>query len=140
MTTLELSPRSLRFVPQDVVAPVGPQLLVDAVLRHAPPTALEAETAIEVIEDAVMPLHRRLPGGGELLVRGGAEVQALLQIAGATLDADTIEALFTRAAAVAQGRPAASEPVLAQPAVFACLLILREVLHHLGFPALRLER
>jgi hypothetical protein len=109
------------------------------VLRHAPPTALEAETAIELIEEAVMPLHRQLAGRGELTVHGGEELQAIAALAGPLLDAGAIEALFSRAAAVAQGRPAASEPVLAQPAVLACLLILREVLHHLGFSALRLD-
>ena len=139
MNTLELGPRALHFLPQDLSAPVGPKLLVDQVLRHAPPTALEAETAIELIEEAVMPLHRQLAGGGDLKVRGGAELRSLATLAGPQLAAETIEALFTRAAAVAQGRPAASEPVLAQPAVFACLLILREVLHHLGFSVLLLE-
>jgi hypothetical protein len=139
MTVLELGPRCLRFLPRELSAAIGPQSLVDAVLRHAPPTALEAETAIEVIEDAVMPLHRQLAGSGELRVRGARELQALVGLSGPRLDAEAIEALFTRAAAVTQGRPATSEPVLAQPAVFACLLILREVLHHLGFSALRLD-
>ena len=105
MTTLVLGERAARFLPQGLVAPVGPRLLCDTVLRHDPPTALEAEAAIEAIEDAVMPLHRQLVPHGELL---------------------------------AQGRPRTADPVLAQPSVFACLLILREVLHHLGFTTLRL--
>jgi hypothetical protein len=138
-TTLMLGPREARFLPADRVAPVGPQLLQEQVLRHVPPTALEAELAIEVIEEAVMPLHREVGGGGGTLrVEGGAEVQALAALAGALLDAQAVEDLFSRAAAIAQGRPAASDPVLAQPAVFATLLILREVLHHLAFARLAL--
>jgi hypothetical protein len=138
MTTLVLGARAGRFLPQDLLAPVGAQLLVDTVLRHDPPTALEAEAAIEVIEEAVMPLHSQLAAGGELLVQGGEEVRALAALAGTQLDAAAVEDLFERAAALAQGRPRGSDPVLAQPAVFACLLILREVLHHLGFSGLRL--
>jgi hypothetical protein len=137
-TTLMLGPREARFLPADRVAPVGPQLLQEQVLRHVPPTALEAELAIEVIEEAVMPLHREVGGGGTLRVAGGAEAQALAALAGALLDAQAVEDLFSRAAAIAQGRPAASDPVLAQPAVFATLLILREVLHHLAFARLAL--
>ena len=138
MTTLVLGERAARFLPQGLVAPVGPRLLCDTVLRHDPPTALEAEAAIEAIEDAVMPLHRQLVPDGELLVQGGEGVRALAALAGTELDAAAIEALFERAVALAQGRPRTADPVLAQPSVFACLLILREVLHHLGFTTLRL--
>lgn len=139
MNTLVLGPRTARFLPQGLVAAVGPQLLCDTVLRHEPPTALEAEAAIEAIENAVMPLHRELIAGAELQVQGGEEVRALTALAGPLVDGVAIESLFERAAAVAQGRPRAADPVLAQPAVFACLLILREVLHHLGFSTLRLQ-
>lgn len=137
-TTLVLGPREARFLPANRVAPVGPQLLQEQVLRHAPPTALEAELAIEVIEEAVMPLHREVGGGGDLRIEGGAEMRALADLAGPLLDAQAVEDLFSRAAAIAQGRPVSADPVLAQPAVFAALLILREVLHHLHFARLRL--
>jgi hypothetical protein len=39
--------------------------------------------------------------------------------------------------AIAQGRPASSDPALADPETVAALVILREVMHHLGFTQLR---
>ena len=93
--------------------PVGGYAVGVAFLPADSVAAEKAEAAIEAIEDAVMPLHRRLPAGGELLVQGGEEVAALAALAGTVLDGAAIESLFERAAAVAQGRPRAADPVLA---------------------------
>ena len=43
-----------------------------AVLRHDPPTPSELERAIEIIEDAVMPLARRITAGSVLFVDAAA--------------------------------------------------------------------
>lgn len=141
MTTLELSGRSARFVSADgareVVAPLGSDWLLEKWLLHAPPTAGELEAAIEAVEDLVMPVHGQLPREETLSVHGDAAgLRELAGMSGPALSLPELEELFNRAAAVASGRPAASEPVLARADVMASLLILRETMHHLGFARL----
>lgn len=46
--------------------PVGVGTLARNVLRHAPPSPLEIEQAIELVEDAVMPARVRLPAALQL--------------------------------------------------------------------------
>jgi hypothetical protein len=140
MITLVLGPRSAQFTAQGEpltgVLPLGPALLREQWLRHAPPRPQELEAAIEAVEDLVMPLHRVLPAGVTLHVES-VERAALAPLAQARTR-DELEALFDRAAAIAQGRPASSDPELADPETVAALVLLREVMHHLGFTQLRI--
>lgn len=104
------------------------------------------ETAIAEVEDTIMPLRPALPSEA-WLVSTDADVAAVAAQAGlswqagpATLDRDTVEALFNRWAALALGRPASQDvlpiggPVAGRFA--ATLLVLREWLHHLPQSAL----
>jgi hypothetical protein len=141
MITLELGERASRFSvdgrPLTEPLPLGASLLRAQWLRHDPPHAHELEAAIEAVENLVMPLHRVLPADDTLCVvtpAGGAAPFAPLMEAGTR---DQLEGLFNRAAAIAQGRPTGSDPALADPQVMAALVILREVMHHLGFTQLR---
>lgn len=138
MIRLALADRTLRFLRGgEALSPavaLGPALLREAWLRHVPPTGPELEAAIEAVEDAVMPLHGRWPPDPLLEVAAEAPWPAALP---ATLDRDSLEDLFNRAAAVAQGRPASSDPALADPDMAAWLVLLREVMHHLGFERLQ---
>jgi hypothetical protein len=140
MITLVLGPRSAQFTAQDKpltpLLPLGPALLHAQWLHHAPPRPQELEAAIEAVEDLVMPLHRLLPTDDTLHVEA-AERAALAPLAQAHTR-DELEALFNRAAAIAQGRPASSDPALADPETVAALVLLREVMHHLGFTQLRI--
>jgi hypothetical protein len=145
MITLRLDARTAQFSAEGRALspplPIGPQALREAVLRHAPPTALELEHAIEAVEDAVMPLHRDWPGGDELLLVADAQLREQAGVAEeATLDRAALEDIFSAAAAIAQGRPAASQPGLALPEVVAMLVVVREVMHHLGFLRVRFSR
>lgn len=124
-------------------APLGRAALA-ATLRHDPPTPLELEHAIEQIEDALMPLRAQVAGAA--LVFANAALHALARAdAGAdgaapgadiTLDMAAVEALFTRLAARANGRPATQDRLPTDPASSAALLVAREVLHHWGLSAL----
>ncbi len=131
--------------PQVHTLDLGVQALLARHLRHAPPTPLELEAAIEAVEDVVMPLHRLLPANAELVMHlpPSLPLRALLDGDAAAPDAphdiDTVERAFDRLAAVSQGRPLSQEPALADPAVAAALLILRELMHHLGFAHVRLQ-
>lgn len=104
------------------------------------------ETAIAEVEDAIMPLRSVLPPEA-WLVSTDAAVAAVAEQAGlswqagpATLDRDTVEALFHRWAALALGRPASQDALpIGGPGAgrfAATLLVLREWLHHLPQTAL----
>jgi hypothetical protein len=142
MITLALGPRSASFrAPGGFVSdalPLGPALLRERWLRHDPPQPQELEAAIEAVEDLVMPLHGRWPADASLHVVFAQS--ALLPIAGAELTRDQLELLFDRAAAIVLGRPGSSDPALADADAIAELVILREVMHHLGFTGLVLAR
>lgn len=51
-----------------------------------------------------------------------------------------MERLFDQLAARVQGRPASQTDIPDDPAFYASLLILREFLHHLQFPAITVQR
>jgi len=88
-----------------------------------------------------MPLHGRWPADEELRVLSAEPaVATLAALASDHLTRDEFEHLFSRAAAVAQGRPRSSDPQLADPQVMAVVLVVREAMHHLGFTRLVLAR
>jgi len=99
--------------------------------RHEPPAPLEIENAIAAVEDEVGRTHSAIPKGGALLTRDPAILEIALaagiaQSAETRLTIDAVEHMFTRLAAGARGLPAGHE-------FSATLLILRELMHHLGF-------
>jgi len=107
-------------------------------LNHAPPTATELESAIQQIEDDLMPVLRSLPDHGQLVTSAPAywEVVTVAGRGGSPeveLDRATIERLFNRLADAAYGTPAARLGIPADKSFAAALLLLREVLHHGGF-------
>lgn len=107
-------------------------------LGHAPPTAAELESAIQQIEDDLMPVLRSLPDHGHL-VTSAPEYWEIVTVAGlggspeVDLDTATVEGLFNRLADVAYGMPAARLGIPTDRSFAAILLLLREVLHHGGF-------
>ena len=104
-----------------------------------PPTFNEVENAIMVVEDEVMPLHKLLvPGSGLFTLDAGIrEITQLTIFAenkqGITLARSDMEQVFNRLAAIITGRPASQDILPASNSFAATLLILREVMHHLGF-------
>ena len=143
MITLELGERSALFRddgrPVAAPLPLGPTLLRERWLRHDPPQPQELEAAIEAVEDLVMPLHGRWAATDTLQVTAtDASLQGIVAL-DPSFTRDQLEELFNRSAAIVLGRPASKDPALAEPGVIAGLLILREVMHHLGFTQLRLQ-
>lgn len=138
MIRLALDAGSARFWQGDRALtgplPLGAGLLRARWVRHDPPQPQELEAVIEAVEDVVMPLHRLWPADDTLQVHAP---QLDLGPLAAARTRDELESLFDRAAAVAQGRPRSSDPDLADPQRVAALVVLREVMHHLGF--IRLE-
>ncbi|GKT22494.1 hypothetical protein [Acidovorax sp. SUPP3334] len=117
---------------------VGYYATAAACLRHDPPAEGELEHAIQMVEDAVMPVYAVLPPGTTLYtadagirqVALAAGVEAQPEMA---LPLDAVERTFQRLAAVAMGRPPAQEGLPEGTAFAATLLILRECMQHLGF-------
>lgn len=109
-----------------------------AYFHHSPPSALDMETAIAAVEDVVMPALRQLPAGLALHTSDAA-VRRIALLAGVpegprmVLPIDAMEACFDRLAAVVQGRPSTQDVLPADNGFAAALLILRELMHHLGF-------
>lgn len=147
MVTLHVGDSETRVVSQrgnepadTIVLPIGSAAPGQLSLRHEPPTPLELENAIAVIEDAVMPLAKRLQLPSQL-VGAGPALEAIAAAAGKSqgdvrIALDEVERLFQQLAAVSEGRPVASGGVPSGAAFAATLLILREFMHHLGFEAI----
>ena len=108
---------------------------------HHPPTPAELETAIAIVEDCIMPLHRQLPRPSQLFLVGDT---ALSWVAPKpsnlpsliSLGIDEIENLFRRLAEIAEGSPVASSGLPRDTDFPAALLIIREFMHHLGYASL----
>ena len=111
-----------------------------ALFRGDIPTALELENAIAAVEDQVMPAVRQLPGVTEL-VTTDPELCALAAAAsveaGGVLSLERIEWLFDELSRVVLGGPATGLPFAPTRRAAVALLILRELMHHGNFRALR---
>ena len=118
--------------------PLGTASLARQWMRHAPPTPLDIEHAIEQTEDVVMPLAAKLVRTEQLVLRGSGAA-LILQGVGAKPDAalqwslDEVEDIFNRIAMVSQGRPMGQEALPTTPEFYAAMVIVRECLHHLRF-------
>ena len=124
--------------------PLGVDAMVRQSLRHEPPWPIELEHAIELTEDAVMPLAAQFAGGAGLILQGhGAALVAGMHEAGGVvqtvLSLDAVELLFNRLVAVSQGRPASQETLPTDAHSFAAVLMLREFMHHLRFAEVTLQ-
>jgi hypothetical protein len=125
----------------ELVLGVGANAIARRHFRHTPPHALELENAIATVEDVVMPVVHRLPPD-LVLHTYDAVVRALALRAGVPegprmeLTIEALESSFNDLAAWAQGRPASQVGLPPDHGFAATLLILREVMHHLGFASI----
>lgn len=111
--------------------------------KQSPPGRLEFEIAIEPVEDEIIKAHGMLPSGSKLYstdegLRRIALLAGVPESDEMSLDLDAMERVFSRLAAVVQGKPAAHEGIPDDNAFAATLLILREFMHHLGFSSIGL--
>ena len=116
---------------------VGPRTLVSTCFRHEPPTPVELEHAIELIENALMDAGYR-PENSGALVTDDTQIRRLpgLEDLGANLTRDQVEALFQRLADISLGSPQTRGDLPTDREAAAALLILRECMHHLGFTSI----
>jgi exopolyphosphatase/pppGpp-phosphohydrolase len=120
------------------VLPFGPRSLASERFRHDPPTPLELEQAIDVVEDALSATRLPWADRGTLLA-ADPWVRALpgLETDGAELSRERVEAMFQQLASASLGHPGARAGLPAGGEAAATLLILRECMHHLGFEAVQ---
>ena len=104
-----------------------------------PPTPGEIENAIQVVEDEVMPLHKLLIPNS-ILYSTDTSIRVIAQYAlfeenhhDIVLARDSMERVFNRLAAIITGIPASQDILPVSNEFAATLLILREVMHHLGY-------
>lgn len=136
--TLQLSQGSTT-----IIAKLTPERITRQYFRHSPPTPAELEYAIQDVEDSLHPAYGHISSGSL-----GAPVSALHDLAvflalpagAAALPRDDIEAGFSRLAALSEGRPLNLDPLPPDTHFAATLLIIRELMHHLDFSDLRLEK
>ncbi|HRE89391.1 MAG TPA: hypothetical protein PK095_09645 [Myxococcota bacterium] len=130
----------------EVVLSIAPQTLATQVFRHDPPTAFEVERAIDLVEDAIMETGLRLAERGELRLSEAELVAALGREPGPTrASRDEVEArfreLFSGQSRVREGELEKPTGVIHEEGAAsrnaATLLIVRELLHHLGFEGVR---
>lgn len=128
-----------------VLLPLSLDDLLAAGLSRLPPGEVALEQAIQRVEDALMPAIPALRQPGATGLECADPVLApLLAASGrapgtaATLSIDDVEEVFNRLARVAAGVPAHSLGLPAHPGFAAALVVVRELLHHVGLAALRL--
>jgi hypothetical protein len=123
---------------------LGVDGLVRLCLNHEPPWPIELERAIELTEEAVMPLAAQFADTTGLILQGVsatliANTLQTSDISQTVLTLDEVEDLFNRLVAVSQGRPASQEKLPTAGRFFGVMLILREFMHHLHFAVVTLQ-
>jgi hypothetical protein len=110
--------------------------------RSDPPSESDLESAIEVVEEAVMSLVRKLPSGASLVCGDALTDEVAALSAGDRLvtevSIDAVETLFDQLARAAQ-RGSWAGTTRVDATLAAAVLILREFMHHGGFKSIRRE-
>jgi len=140
LTLVQLAPEATKVAHGPVGTPpvchyldIGSLRLGAGPFRHAPPTPLELERAIALVEEAVMPLARQLASPATLVVQAPDLAPLAAGSPAGSLSIEQIETAFGQLAALAEGDPHAPRNLPTEPAFAGALLILREWMHHLGF-------
>ncbi len=124
---------------------VGTEKTANEFFKHNPPTPGEVENAIVAVEDEVMQVSKLIPAGTQLFTSDAAveeiyaQLDAYQQSSGRRLYRHDIEAIFGRLSAIISGRPASTDTLPQTTTFAAALLILREVMFHLGFDEITLR-
>ncbi|MDP4269992.1 MAG: hypothetical protein Q8909_07675 [Bacteroidota bacterium] len=118
---------------------IGSQLTSRSYFKHNSPTPDEVENAIQVVEDEIMSIRKLITESSRLFTSDPeiGEIARLTKSAtsdsGDLLLREDMEHLFNRLAAIITGRPTSQDILPTTNTFAATLLILREVMHHIGF-------
>lgn len=134
-TTILASARNVRRLH------IGVDRVAADCFRHDPPTAAELESAITGIEDEIMRVAASERGRFTVTTRDH-ELHGLADLIGLPpanirkIDRQAVENLYREVAACAERRLWPRTARLSSRRYAALVLILRELLHHLGFSAI----
>ncbi|MDU1145088.1 hypothetical protein [Aeromonas rivipollensis] len=117
-------------VSREFVLALGLDAMTPGPFSRDPPTSLELEQAIMVVEDVLMPLAARIPP--HPLVQLHSPVPLAEALGSRVQSRESIERLFGQLVAMVEGDPLASAQLPRDRRVTAALLILREWMHHLN--------
>jgi hypothetical protein len=126
-----------------MVLAIGAQQVAEAFFRRMPPMPLQVENAIQVVEDEVVRARTLVPAG-TWICSADADIQTIATIAGGSaldgqfLPVESVEHTFNRWVDWVEGRPASQDGLPHSASFAASLLILREFMHHLQVPGVRL--
>ncbi|MGE6235258.1 hypothetical protein [Aeromonas media] len=109
---------------------LGLNAMTPGPFRRDPPTPLELEQAIMVVEDALMSLAAHIQP--HPLIQLHSPVPLAGGLGSHELNRESIERLFGQLVAMVEGDPLAAAQLPRDRRFAATLLILREWMHHLG--------
>lgn len=115
----------------------GPQAMIEQHFQRAPLHAAALERAIEWTEDRIQQAKLQLPPGSRLSTQD-VHVRRLAQAAGLqqadlSLHVGAVEQLFSRLVLQSFGQSPGQQALPKDPTLFATVVLLREMLHHLRF-------
>lgn len=121
----------------------GPQAISDQHFGNGTLTPIALERAIEWTEDHIQAARLQVPAGAKL-VTYAPEIRHLAELAGLQgttlhLRIDAVEQLFSRLVLQAFGQSSLQDSLPYSPRVFASVVMLREMLHHLHFDGVTVE-
>jgi exopolyphosphatase/pppGpp-phosphohydrolase len=118
---------------------IGAQKTAKVFFKHNPPTPGEVENAIATIEDEVMPIRKLVVPNSRLFTSDDV-IREIARCAFPVEDKPemilprtTMEQVFGRLGAIISGRPASLDILPTTNTFASTLLILREVMYHIGF-------
>jgi hypothetical protein len=123
---------------------IGSARTAAAHFRHSPPSPFELENAIAAVEDEIARARVELPRSATVFT-ADAPIRDIALDCGVPsaprmqLTREALEQAFQRLAAQSLRAAAPSPPDPAGNELAAVVLILRELMHHLDFPAIVIE-
>ena len=121
--------------------PIGSSVVAQ-LFRSDPPTERELESAIDLVEEAVMPLAKEVPPGSALIAGDALTCEVAALSAGDQavdrVSIDAVEGLFDQLARAGR-RGTWVGTARMDATVAAAVVILREFMHHAGFRSIQLR-
>lgn len=117
-----------------IILDIGYKKLIREHFKSQSPTPLEIEAAIITIEDSIERIYSTWPPTIDELITKNAQLSLIRHFFDEEEDlgVNHIELLFNRIVDIISGSPKRGEDLPDSNEFIACLLILREVLHHLS--------
>jgi len=125
---------------KEITLKAGYQTIAARFFRQDIPTEAETEYAINYIEDELMS-NKELLNKGETLVSSDQHLAEVFHKNGlekSTYSRQEVENLFSQYAYVIMGQPSLLNLMAVTREDFATILLLREIIHHLGFEAINI--